>query len=338
LNRKTIKPRVCGALFLTPIFDAMKNFAIVGAGEVAKLHAKNIQRKGKLVAVCGDDELERETLAIEHGAKAYGSFDEMLASEKETDVVVVCSAVGFHAEHIIKSLQAGKDVLCESPLCLTKAAAWQIIETEKYCAKRVYLIQTPSFFSPFKHQKKNEWKNHIGQIQSFQLDCTMSLNENFLSGPDGQKFPGGGLLYKPFGLVIDLLISHCGEIKTAEGFLKFDNNGASTVENTGVAVLKMQNGSIGTFHWSSVMSRRRQFAFVAENAVGDMEIDEPELLQMQADSPLTAKTIEGLTTKLYKAVYDDLSKALRGKDVKFPTTLDGAKTVEAIEKIYKALR
>ncbi|QEC55599.1 Gfo/Idh/MocA family protein [Flavisolibacter ginsenosidimutans] len=317
----------------------MKKFAIVGGTELAKVHAKNIQRKGKLVAVCSTDEWGTEALGIEYSAKAYYSFDEMLATEKEIDIVVVCSAVGFHAEHIIKSLQAGKDVLCESPLCLTKAAAWQIIETEKYCRRRVYLIQTPSFFSPFKRFGNDGWKKNIEKARSFQVDCTMSLPIGFLSGINGQKFPGGGLLYKPFGLVIDLLLSLFGEIKTTEGFLTFpDDKTSDSVEDAGVAVIKMHSGVVGTFHWSTLTTNRRSLTIIIGNNILEIDIEEPELLRMQAHRQYNIATIEGLMARLYKEVYDDLSKALRGKDINFPTAIDGAKTVEAIENIYKALR
>lgn len=316
----------------------MEKFAIVGDGEAAKLHAKSIQRKGgRLLAVCGSDEAETDALAAACNAKAYRSFDELLNAAQGLDVVVVCSPVGFHAEHIIKSLQAGKDVLCESPLCLTKAAAWQIIETEKYCQRRVYLIQTPRFYFPFTHLKKDFGGHVYGTTHSFSLTMTVGLPLHFVSGIQGKRFPGGGLLYAPFGPFIDLLISFFGELETAEGFAStVSGESAGEVESHGAAALKMRNGIFGTLQWSDVSSTARPatFTLVADSGVAEAQLDERNLLQMQANDGVS----EALTTQLYEAVYDDLLKSLQGEDVAFPGTIEGAKTVEAIEKIYKALR
>ena len=41
---------------------------------------------------------------------------------------------------------------------------------------------------------------------------------------------------------------------------------------------------------------------------------------------------------LYPLLYNDLSAALEGKESAIPGVFDGLKTVEALEKIYKAVR
>ena len=91
-----------------------------------------------------------EAFAIQYNANAYSSIDDLLAAEKDIDIISICTPNGFHAEHSIKSLQAGKHVLCEKPLCITSAAAWQIIETEKFsqektvCCK-IYPLQSIAY-------------------------------------------------------------------------------------------------------------------------------------------------------------------------------------------------
>lgn len=323
-------------MLLTPIFDAMKKFAIVGENEPARIHAKNIQRKAKPVAVCNADETAGKALAIKYDAKSYRSFDEMLSTEKEIDVVVVCSPVGCHAEHIIKSLQAGKDVLCESPLCLTKAAAWQIIETEKYCGQRVFLIQTPNFYKSF-GRLKTQFDEHLIHTKSFILSMNLPLHEKFYTSERGKLFPGGGLLYDPFGSIIELMRQLFGEVDSVHGF-KTNNAAKDCTEYSGVAALKMKNGVLGTLQWSGRHPGPTSLKIIRDNGGGDATLDVPGLLLLGSNSNVNSETAIDLSERYYKSVYDDLFKALRGKDVNFPTTLDGAKTVEAIENIYKALR
>lgn len=314
----------------------MKQFAIVGAGEAARFHAKSIQQRGRLVAVCSDGEENARALA--QNANAYQSIDELLQKETAVDVVVVCSPVGLHAEHVIKSLQAGKDVLCESPLCLTKAAAWQIIETEKYCGRRLYLIRTPVFSSSLKRLKRAGWEE-IGTVRSFQLHCSLRLPEQFLSGPNGQSFPGGGLLYKPYGLFVDLLVSLFGEIETAGGFLTYPTGKTSeAIEDAGVATLKTRNGVIGTINWSGLVGNERRLTITAENGGIEMDLGEPEPPLPLTEAESTPEAIEATGLVFYESVYEELEKALHGEGAAFPGSLEGARTVEAIEKIYKAVR
>lgn len=315
----------------------MKQFAIVGDGEVAKFHLNNIQLHGKLVAVCSNDEWETDAWVVEQAVNTYRSFDEMLQKEREIEIVVVCSAVGFHAEHIIKSLQAGKDVLCESPLCLTKAAAWQIIETEKYCRRSVYLIQPACFYQSF-IRLKNDLEERPASVRSFHLTCSLYLPEHFYSAGNGKRFPGGGLLYNPFGSLVDLLLFLFGDLVAAEGFIACaPNRTIEDIEDAGVVSLKMQNDCIGTLHWSSVIPEQPMLTILAENGFYQNRLDGPDLLRTHSTN-LHPDTVRDINERFYKNVYDDLLKALQGEDVNFPGSLDGARTVEAIEKIYKAVR
>src|SRR5690349_1284434 len=102
----------------------MYRFALIGCGSVAAMHLQQLQQRGELVAVCDIVPARADALASQYGIRACYDIDELLAIPG-TDVVVICTPNGYHAEHAIKSLQAGKHVICESPLCLTSAAAWQ---------------------------------------------------------------------------------------------------------------------------------------------------------------------------------------------------------------------
>jgi UDP-N-acetyl-2-amino-2-deoxyglucuronate dehydrogenase len=323
-------------LFLTPIFDDMKKFAIVGEVETAKFHATCIGENGRLVAVCGHDETASESLAVEYKATAYSSFDDMLTNETELDVVVVCSAVGFHAEHIIKSLQAGKDVLCESPLCLTKAAAWQIIETEKYCGQRLYLVQTPILFEPLIEFKKQVDENRI-EAKGFIVSVNLPLPESFYAGERGKLFPGGGLLYDPLGAVVDIILHLFGEIDSVLGFTD-ENKMNDSVEHYGTAALKMKSGLFGTIQWSGTCIGPTTIKIVGSNGNIETQVERPNWLSSSNNGKINDEAANAAGKKHYKAMYDDLFKSLRGEAVDFPGSLDGAKTVEAIEKIYKAFR
>jgi len=76
-------------------------------------------KRSELVAVASRDLAKAQAYAEEKGiAKAYGSYEEMLA-DPEIEVIYNPLPNGLHAEWTIKAAEAGKHVLCEKPLVLT---------------------------------------------------------------------------------------------------------------------------------------------------------------------------------------------------------------------------
>jgi predicted dehydrogenase len=87
--------------------------AIIGAGGIARVHARLIRELGgDLAGVCGRTLATATTFAP---APAYDDFSRMLREQKP-DVVHVCSPNHLHAEHAIAAFSSGAHVLCEKPM------------------------------------------------------------------------------------------------------------------------------------------------------------------------------------------------------------------------------
>ena len=82
-------------------------FAIIGCGRIGQRHAGHIQHAGTLVAVCDIDAAKAEELGKKYNAKTYTSIEELLVTEKDLDVIAVCTPNGLHAEHSIKASYFG---------------------------------------------------------------------------------------------------------------------------------------------------------------------------------------------------------------------------------------
>lgn len=319
----------------------MKKFAIIGCGRIAKRHAENIARVGKLIAVCDVVAEKADALAEAYKAKPYYSVDELLLAEKEVEIVAVCSPNGFHAEHIIKSLQAGKDVLTEKPLCLTKAAAWQIIETEKFCRKKLFVVKSARYNPILQQLKKVMDENSLGKLYSFHLNCIWNRGDDYYTDWKGKLFPDGGTLYNQFSHYIDVMLWLFGEVEDIKGFKQNSAHGPSIeFEDNGAVALQMQNGAIGSFHWSvNAYQKNFEIALTITAEKGTVRIGGENLNEVQylhTESPIEFPVYKKEAWSNHNELYDHLMSALYENRNGFPDAFDGLKAVETIEKIYKA--
>ena len=325
-------------------------FALIGCGRIASRHAENIIQHGRLKAVCDIDKEKADAFAAMYGATAYYTIDDLLKQEPELDIVSICTPNGLHAEHSIKSLQAGKNVLCEKPLCLTSAAAWQMIETEKFSRKNLFVVKSTRFNPIVKSLKAFINTGKLGTIYSFQLSCIWNRPESYYTDWRGKLFPDGGTLYTQFSHYIDALIWMMGDIKQAKGFTNnFAHKNVIEFEDTGAVALQMENGALGTFNWS-VNSYLKNFeiglTLIAEK--GTIQLGGPYLNEIkfqnlqnhfQVEEVLPLANDYGFyngSMSNHKEVYQNLMHEINKQKCN-SNAFDGLKTVEAIEKIYKAV-
>lgn len=328
----------------------MKVFALVGCGRVARHHAENIARVAKLKAVCDIIPERADAFAAQYSATAYYSLEEILSKEHRVEVMVVCTPNGFHAEHIIKSLQARKHVLTEKPLCLTAAAAWQIIETEKFCRRKLFVVKSARYTPVLQALKKVLVQEGLGKVYSFQLSCIWNRPDGYYTEWRGTLFPDGGTLYNQFSHYIDALLWLFGEVADVKGFaVNAAHQTSIEYEDTGAVALQMKNNSVGTFHWSVNAYKKNHeigLTIVAEKGmikIGGEYLNRIDHLLAEAavQSALEDGTANaeqaGEHRKSHYDLYNHLMRALDKSDDTFAGAYEGLKTVETIEKIYKAV-
>ena len=93
-------------------------WGIIGTGGIARTFARDLGLlPGHKVAAIGSRTLEKaEQFAKEFGADAYGSYEELVATD--VDAIYVATPHTFHAANTILALNAGKPVLCEKPFAV----------------------------------------------------------------------------------------------------------------------------------------------------------------------------------------------------------------------------
>ena len=95
--------------------------AIIGVGEISKLHINALIQAGEqIVALCDiiPSKCELANKEFSLNAKIYADYKKMLADE-DIDAVHICTPHYLHAEMVINALNKNVNVLCEKPLAIS---------------------------------------------------------------------------------------------------------------------------------------------------------------------------------------------------------------------------
>jgi len=331
----------------------MYRFALVGCGNISGRHAENIIRVGSLSAVCDVVPQKADDLAAKYNGKAYYSIDELLKNEKNTDVIVVCTPNGLHAEHTIKSLNEDKHVLCEKPMCLSTKEGCEMVHVAEARKKKIFVVKQNRYNEPVQHTKKLLEENKLGKIFSFQINCFWNRPQRYyLNTWRGTKDLDGGILYTQFSHFIDLLHWLLGDVDEVKGYKhSYGNRSHFEIEDTGVVILRMRSGAIGSLNYTiNTPSKNLEgsFSIFGEKGsvkIGGQYLNTLEWFDVEGHSkPVISVSPSANDYGFYQGsmsnhhkVYDDLILSLDGNGSLLEAR-DAMATIEIIEKIYAATK
>lgn len=328
------------------------NFAIVGCGRIAERHAEHIANNGKLIAVCDIDRLKADKFALKYDAKPYYNIDDLLVCENTVDVISVCSPNGNHAEHAIKSLNAGFHVLCEKPLAISTYDCGEMIKAAENSNKRLFAIKQNRFNPPVAAVKQAIDCGKLGKIYSIQLSCFWNRNDNYYENSwKGTKNLDGGTLYTQFSHFIDLLYWIVGDVDSTFAFTgNYGHKQTIEFEDTGVVVLKFHNGAIGTINYTvNSFGRNMEGSLTIFAEKGTVKIGGQYLNELEYQN-IEGFKIENLpegnkannygnymgSMSNHDKVYQNLVNVLQHGGSISTNAFEALKTVEIIGKIYQS--
>ncbi|OSZ82166.1 oxidoreductase [Chitinophagaceae bacterium IBVUCB1] len=329
-------------------------FALVGCGRIAQRHAEHINKQGILVAVCDVVKERADALAATYSAKAYYDVNDMLANEKNVDVVSICSPNGLHATHSIQSLKAGFHVLCEKPMATTVNDCGEMIKAAEQSNKRLFAIKQNRFNPPVAAVKQAIDEGRLGKIYSVQLSCFWNRNDDYYANSwKGTKDMDGGTLYTQFSHFVDLLYWLIGDIKNVQAYTaNYAHKNTIEFEDTGAIILEFYNGAIGTINYtvnSYEKNMEGSLTIFAENGtikIGGQYLNELEYQHIkdykienlpEGNKANNYGSYQGSMSN-HDKVYENLINVLLNNAVISTSAFEGLKTVEVIDKIYSSAK
>jgi len=118
----------------------MLNIGLLGASWIAPqaiIDPASIVAGTRIGAVAARDEKRARDYADKYGiARAYGSYEALLA-DPTLDAIYISLPPSFHAVWSIRTMQAGKHVICEKPVAMNVTEAQAMLDVAKTTGKRM---------------------------------------------------------------------------------------------------------------------------------------------------------------------------------------------------------
>lgn len=175
--------------------------AIIGAGHIAESHYRGFALHGAdVVAVVNHNVEKAKAFASERGIEgAFSSWDELLSSGIDFDIVSICTPNSTHREIAIKALKAGKHVYSEKPPALNAKETFEMVkEAEKSDKLLVFAFNNRARKGALELKKKID-DGEMGDVNSIQAEWIRRSGIPGFGGWFTNKELSGG------GPVIDLV-------------------------------------------------------------------------------------------------------------------------------------
>ena len=307
----------------------MKNICIIGCGHIAKSHVKKLSGKVNFYFYSIIKEEADGLNKKSGGSGVFNSFDEVLA-DSNIDGVIICSPPEFHKEQIIKSLEAGKAVLVEKPMCISEEEISEIEDVMKK-QKNPFLMVAENYYYKPSLKKIKELLPHIGNIKSLSIKKAFTQKSADWRSKYGSLLEGG---IHFVSLLSDIVDDMPVEVKSVfPGHKKGDQERSSvldlTYKNNVTAKLiyswNTKSLPLGVFQTSYIYGDKGTITFESNGLYVYIKSEKltnlyiPDLFDLTGNKGLAADFISAINErrKEQRKPYSDFYKAKRDLSIIF---------------------
>lgn len=328
-------------------------FGVIGCGHIGKRHAEMITRNSDCELVALSDIKQKEELGIEAYSSAafFNDYKEMI-EKSDADVICVCTPNGLHAEQSSAALDAGKHVVCEKPMGLSKANCENVIYKALRKHKQFFCVMQNRYSPPSEWIKDIIEKDVLGEIFMVQLNCYWNRDSRYYKagGWKGTENLDGGTLFTQFSHFIDIMYWLFGDITDIKGkFADFNHADSTDFEDSGFVSFKFTNGGMGSLNYSTAVygaNLESSMTIIAEKGsvkIGGQYMNEVEYCNIEGyEMPELPEANPANDYGPYKGsaanhnyIFENVVETLKNKSEATTNALEGLKVVDIIERIYQ---
>ncbi len=269
----------------------MLKVAVIGAGFIGSVHAKNValHPATQLVAVSDVNLEAAKKLAAATGAKAVGDAADIFG-DKEVEAVFICTSTNTHVDYLKRSAQSGKAVYCEKPIGLDYQEAVDAVRVVR-AAKVPAMLGFNRRFDPNHAALQDEVsRGEVGKLEIIQMtsrgpslpaisylatsggqlkDQTIHFFDllRWITGDEGQE------VYAIGAAMVDPKVAEVGDVDTSIVAIRMASGALCQIDSARRTSYGYDE-RIEVFGSKGMVESRRQRARGVSRYVGDKVIDD----------------------------------------------------------------
>jgi predicted dehydrogenase len=230
-------------------------FGIVGLGMIADFHARALQAASgaELVACASRSAAKAQEFGATHGCAGYHDLQQFLR-HPGLQVVSIATPSGAHLEPALAAIDAGKHLIVEKPLEVTRERCARLLEAAARRGVVVAGIFPSRFLEVSRLIKEAIDGGRLGRIVLGDAYIKWYRTQQYYDegGWHGtRRLDGGGALMNQSIHAIDLLQWFMGPVTRVVSVTATLGHRGIEVEDTAAAVVQFANGALGTIEGST---------------------------------------------------------------------------------------
>ncbi len=226
--------------------------AIIGLGMAAGHHARSLIEladRVDVIAAYSPTEARRLAFAAQYGLPVTDKIADIYHDDR-IDAVLILTPPNTHLELVEQAAKAGKHILLEKPLDISRERATAIVSVAREAGVLLSVVLQNRFRSSFQTAQELLASGELGTI----LEATASVRnwrpQSYYDEPGRGTLArdGGGVLLTQAIHTIDLLLALAGHPKDISAFVRTSPIHRMETEDLVNATFRFENGGIGSLN------------------------------------------------------------------------------------------
>ena len=323
--------------------------AIVGCGVIGRTHADTSAARpdATVIALIDSDAAARGALSAslvaagQHEPKVYDDLGAAL-SGSDISLVAICTPSGTHADLAEQALSEKKHVVIEKPLDvdLTRARRLGAAATRAANHGVISSVISQHRFDPGSALVAEAiTTGRFGQLTSAVASVAWWRSDEYYASAGWRGTwaqDGGGALMNQGVHTVDLLLWFMGRPVNIQAQALRAAHHAIEVEDTVVATLTFENGSVATLHATTAAFPGGRTQVSVHGTAGGAEVEDDLLRRFNVDGSTDEVTVDAEPPGGHVAQYEDIFKAIGNGEQPGITVHDAIDALATVRAVYIA--
>lgn len=232
---------------------------VIGLGLMGNIHLSSYQKMKNVVINGVADKAEEKVkeYSKNYDCPGFGNAEDLIAKD-EIDIIDICVPTSLHKKFALKSLEEGKNIICEKPIARNLSEAREISKRVKKSEVKMFVGHVVRFFPEYAKIRDRVNSGDIGEVsvvRTFRGGVHPSVRSEWYSDPD----KSGGIILDSIIHDFDWLRWTIGEIESV-----YTKGTALNERPKEIALVnvRFQNGALG--HVEGSWAHPQDFPFTTK--------------------------------------------------------------------------